>query len=145
MTRKTWVKAITFFSPQTAACLPLVLPTSPLPLSQASLSTQQPSGHPCHALPSLKPQCSTAKSLFTSQTKWWQSLTNSVHSVYPLEPSALLSKGTTPTVTNSSSSHKDWMELCERMRTTPSKTANNLKYSDSKEKLWQSARHMQLS
>ena len=97
MMKKTWTKVTSLITPQTMTCLPPALLTSPLPLPQASLSTQQPSGHPCLVLLNPKPWCSIAKSPFTSWTRWWPFLNNSVCFVYPSELFALLLKGTTPT------------------------------------------------
>ena len=70
---------------------------------------------------------------------------SSVSCPSPPGPHALLSKDITPPAKNSSSiSLKDWQELCERMRTMLGATLSSWKYFSSEERLWQSARQMQL-
>ena len=127
-----------------SSCPLLTQQTSPLPLPQASPSTWtllKPS------LSNLKPtlQWSTGRTLSLSQQQSWQPPMSLVSCNFPLNQCVLLLKGTVPLEgKNSSSLHKDWQELCKRIKKSAATIKNNWKYSANEERIWQSARCMWL-
>ena len=126
-------------------CPQPTLQTSPLPLLPASpliwtLPSLSQSG--C----TLRPQWSTAKSPSPFLLPSQQSLWNSVSSNSPLSQCVLLSKDTGHQAErNSSSLHKDWWELCEKIKRLAMTTKNNLRSSNNKAKIWQNKRRMRLA
>ena len=119
--------------------------TSPLPLSLASQSIWTlPS--PSQSDHQPRPQWSTVKSpspfLLPSQLSQW----NSVSSNSPLDQCVLLSKATGHQERRSSSSScKDWQELCEKIKRSAATIKSNSKSSNNEAKIWQSTRHMWLT
>ena len=134
---------------RTTICLisscPLPTPqTSPLPLPQASPSTWTPLRP---SLSDLKPTplWSTGRTPSLSWQQLWRPPMSLVSCSFPLNQCALLLKGTAPQEErNSSSLHKDWQELHERIKKSDATIKSNWKYSASKERIWQSVRCMQL-
>ena len=128
-----------------SSCLPPTQHISPLPLPQPSplTWTQQKlslSG------PKLTPQWSIDKTISWSPLRLWQPPMSLVSCSSPLNQCALLLKDTVPQVgRNSSSLHKDWQELCKRIKKLAATIKNNWKYSTSEEKIWQSMRHTWLT
>ena len=129
----------------TLACHLPTQPTSPLPLLQASpltwtpLSTSPPD-------PKLRPQWSTNRSRCQSPPQLWQYWRNSVSYSSLPDQYAPLPKGIGPQEERSFSlSHKDWQELCERIKKSAATIKNNLKYSASEKRTWQSMKCMQLT
>ena len=133
----------TIVSPLLACPQPTLL-TSLLLSPQASLSTWTLLSHSLLGC-QLRPQWSTSKSLSQSLQPSQLSLPSSVSCSSPPVQYALLSKGTgLQEERNSSSLHKDWLELCAKIKKSAVTTKNSLKYSSSEAKIWQNARHMQL-
>ena len=119
--------------------------TSLPPLPQASPLTWT---LPNHSLsdPKPRPQWSIDRSCFQSPPQLWQSQKSSVSSNSPPIQYAPLLKGIGHQgERNFSSLCKDWQELCKKIKKSATTIKNNLKYSGSKERTWQSARHMQLT
>ena len=139
-----WTKARATIQLLSACPLP-TQPTSPLPLCLALWSTwTQP--NPSQSGPLPKPQWSIDRTLSPSQPWLWQSPTSSVsYSFLPAQYVPLSKDIGHPEERNSSSLHKDWQELCERIKKSAAIIKNNSKYSSSKEKIWQSMKHAQLT
>ena len=138
-----WMKIKTAI-PSLLTCPPSTLQTSPLPLPLASQSiwTQQ---SPSQLDRQPRPQWSTTKSpspfLPPSPLSQW----NSVSSSSPLDQCVPLLKDTGHQVgRNSSSSHKDWQELCEKIKSATT-IKNNSRPSNNEAMIWQSMRCMQLT
>ena len=125
-------------------CPPSTQQISPLPLLQASPSTWTPPKPSPSGLKST-PQWSISRTPSPSQQQLWQPPMSLVSCSFPLNQCVLLLKDTAPLdKKNSSSSHKDWQELCKRIKKLAMTIKNNWKYSASKERIWQNMRHMQL-
>ena len=97
-----------------STCCQPTLPTSPLPLLQASLLTWTPPNHSLSG-PQPKLQWFTDRSCSQFPLPSWPFPQSSVSCNSPLIQYALLSKDIGhPGERNSSSLHKDWQELCEK-------------------------------
>ena len=115
-----------------------ILQTSLPPHPQASQLTWT---QPNHSLLGhlLRPQWSTDKSPSRSLWPLQPFPPSLVSSNSPLDPCTLLSKDIGPRGERSSSSlHKDWLELCTKIKKSAATIRSNLKSSNNKAKIWQS-------
>ena len=117
--------------------LPLCHPASPLTWT---LPSPSPSGH------TLKPQWSIDRTPSLSQQRSWQCPQSSVScSSPPIQCALLLKDIGCPEERNSSSSHKDWQELHTKIKKSAATIKNSSRHSNSKEKIWRSAKCMWLT
>ena len=119
--------------------------TSPLLLPLASWSIWTPL-NPSWLDHQPRPQWSTAKSPSPCLLPSWQSPWNSVSSNFPLDQCVPLSKDTGHQAgRSSSSSHKDWQELHEKIKRSAATIKSNLRPSNNEARIWQSTRCTQLT
>ena len=122
-------------------CLQPTLPTSLPPLPLASWLTWTPPNL-SQLGQQLRLRWSTDKNHSPSPPLLLPSLRNSVSSSSLPNQCVPLSKDTGHQAgRSSSSSHRDWLELCKKIKKSATTTKNNSKYSSSGAMIWQSARH----
>ena len=127
--------------------------TCPLPTQQTSLPPLPLASPLTWILPNPsrlgcrpRPQWSTGRSPSQSLPPSWPSPRNSVSCSSPLIQCVPLLKDTGHREGRSSSSlHKDWLELCAKIRKLAVTIKNSLKYSSSEARIWQNMRRMWLT